>query len=237
MTKEGRTFFVKDMSKDFHTQFGFIAKKDLKKKGTVVSNTKKEFFIFDPFFIDAYKKIKRQPQIITLKDVAAIVAETGISRKSVIVDAGAGSGALSCFLAHLAKKVTCYDVRDDFIAVVKANKKMLGLKNLTIKKGSIYEEITQKNVDVMTLDVPEPWKAISTTHSALKQGGFLVSYSPTIVQAADFVNAVLRTPAFIHVKTIELIQREWEINERKVRPKTSIINHTGFLSFARKMDA
>ena len=40
---------------------------------------------------------------------------------------------------------------------------------------------------------------------------------------------------FIHVKTVELIQREWEIEERKVRPITTQTVHTGFLSFVRKV--
>ena len=60
MTREGKQYFIRDTSQDFHTQFGFVAKRDLKKKsGSVKSQTGKEFFIFDPLFIDNYKKIKR----------------------------------------------------------------------------------------------------------------------------------------------------------------------------------
>jgi len=51
----------------------------------------------------------------------------------------------------------------------------------------------------------------------------------------DFVNAVNKNKNFIHVKTVELIQREWEIEERKVRPITTQTVHTGFLSFVRKV--
>ena len=32
LTPEGRKFYVKDLKADFHTQFGFIKKADLKKK-------------------------------------------------------------------------------------------------------------------------------------------------------------------------------------------------------------
>ena len=45
---------------------------DLKAKtgSKISSNTKKEFTIFNPYFIDLYRKIKRDAQIIPLKDIA-----------------------------------------------------------------------------------------------------------------------------------------------------------------------
>ena len=77
-------FVVKDLNKDFHTKHGFFNKEDLKNKtgSIVISNTKKEFRVFDPYFIDLYKKIKRDAQIIPLKDIGLIIAETGINDKS-----------------------------------------------------------------------------------------------------------------------------------------------------------
>src|SRR3989338_8720801 len=107
MNKYGKRFLVKDTSKDMHTQFGYFNKKDLKaKSGKIKTNTGKEFTIFNPFFIDLYRKIKRDAQIIPLKDIGLIVSETGVNNKSKVVDAGAGSGALACFLANIAKEVT-----------------------------------------------------------------------------------------------------------------------------------
>ena len=236
ITKQGKKFYVRDLSKDFHTQFGYIKAKDLKKKkGKLISNTKKEFYIFEPSFIDVYKKIKRMPQIMTLKDLGLIIAETGINSKSKVVDAGAGSGALACFLANLTKEVVSYEIRKDFLKVAEYNKKLLGLKNLKLNNKDIYKGITEKNVDLITLDLPEPWKVIEYAAKALKIGGFLVSYSPTVPQVMDFVKEVDKNKNFVHVKTIELIKREWDIKDRVVRPKTSIINHTGFLTFVRKV--
>jgi len=184
-------------------------------------------------FIDVYKKIKRSAQIISLKDIGAIIAYTGVNRNSKVVDAGAGSGALACFLAHICKEVTTYEIRDDFYNIVKENKERLGLKNLNIKKKDVFEGITERDVDLITLDLPDPWNALDAVNKALKVGGFLVSYSPTIFQVADFVNQL--TDDFIHLLTIELIKREWEIKGRKVRPITTQNVHTGFLSFVRKI--
>ncbi|MBI4176564.1 MAG: hypothetical protein HY518_05140 [Candidatus Aenigmarchaeota archaeon] len=90
-------------------------------------------------------------------------------------------------------------------------------------------------MDAVTLDVPEPWKALPHAAAALKAGGFLVSYSPSVPQAADFVNAVLGDASFVHIKTFEIIEREWEISGRKVRPVTAAIGHSGFISIVRKL--
>lgn len=79
-----KKFFVRDLSKDFHTQYGFVKAKDLKKKsGRVKTNTGKWFSILEPSFIDIYKKIKRDAQIMILKDIALIIVETGINSNSI----------------------------------------------------------------------------------------------------------------------------------------------------------
>ncbi len=231
-----RVYYVDDLNKDFHAKEGAILKKDLNKKdGSIIKTSQnKEFVIFSPSFIDHYKKIKRIAQIITLKDAAIIIAETGINKDSIILDAGAGSGALCCFLANYTKKVYAYELRDDFIEIVSKNIKMLDLKNITLKKKDIYEGISEKNIDLITLDLPEPWKVIKHAEKSLKTGGFIVSYSTSIPQTADFVNSIRKNENFIFIKTIELIEREWKIDGRRIRPKSEGLGYTGFLSFARK---
>ena len=238
ITGQGRKFYTKDLNEDLHTQYGVIKKEDLKKakEGSLLkSNTNKEFFIFNPSFIDLYRKIKRDAQIIPLKDIGLIIAETGINRQSKVLDAGSGSGALACFLSSIAKEAITYEIREDFIEIVKSNIEFLGLKNIKIKNKDIYNEIDDKDIDVLILDVPEPWKALENCAKALKPGGFLVSYSPSVPQVADFVNALRKDENFVYLKTVEITEREWEVEERKVRPKSTGIGHSGFLSFARKV--
>ena len=238
ITKQGRKFYAKNLDEDLHTQYGFIKKDDLKKAkegDALTSNTNKEFFVFSPAFIDLYRKIKRDAQIIPQKDIGLIIAETGINRESKVLDAGSGSGALACFIAAIAKEVVTYEIRDDFIEIVKSNIEFLNLKNIKIRKKDIYQEIDDKNVDVVILDVPEPWEALNNCATALKPGGFLVSYSPSVPQVADFVNALKKNETFVCLKTAEISEREWEVEERKVRPKSAGIGHSGFLSFARKV--
>jgi tRNA (adenine57-N1/adenine58-N1)-methyltransferase catalytic subunit len=234
ITEEGKTFFIKNTNEDYHSQYGFIKKEDMK-EGKVITNKGKEMSCIKVSFNDLYRKIKKRAQIIPLKDVSMILGETGITNNSIVVDAGVGSGSLAIFLAMYAKKVYSFDIRDDHIEIAEQNRNYLDVKNLIIKKHNVYDSIPKKDVDVITLDVPEPWLVIDNADKALKLGGYLVSYSPCIPQNADFVNKIKENKNFIHIKTIEISNREWEIEGRKIRPKTKEIGHSGFISIARKI--
>jgi tRNA (adenine57-N1/adenine58-N1)-methyltransferase len=180
--------------------------------------------------------MKRGPQIIPLKDVGFIIAETAVNRDSVVLDAGAGSGGLSLFLANMVKKVYTMDIREDHLTIVKKNIEMLGLTNVKATLASVYEDKLPANIDLVTLDTPEPWLALSNVNSVLKPGGFIVSYSPCTPQISDFVEAVEAMDDLVYLKTVELIEREWDFQGRKVRPKSQQrINHSGFLTFVRKV--
>jgi len=139
------------------------------------------------------------------------------------------------FLAHHCKEVTAYEIREDFFAILAANKEFMSLSNLTIKNESIYDGISEKNLDLVTLDLPEPWKVVEHSAGALKAGGFLVSYSPSVPQVMDFVSAVKSNSSFVYLRTVEVLLREWDVSERKVRPKSSMMGHSGFLVFCRKV--
>ena len=233
----GKEYFVKDNTQDFHCADGVIKKLDLAKKdgSLVCTNTEKEFVLLTPTFFDCYKRIQRLAQIIPRKDIGLMITETGVGKKSVVVDAGAGSGALAIFLSQIVKKVKTYDVRKDHLTIVQKNCQKLGITNVTIALHDIYTSIPDKNVDLITLDIPEPWKVLDHAAKSLKLGHFLVSYSPTIPQVSDFVAAVKKHPSFIHEKTVEVLLREWEIDERKIRPFSQMMGHSGFLTFIRKI--
>jgi len=236
ITKDRKKFYVRDINKDVHTQFGLIKARDLKKKsGKIKSNTGKEFFIMPPGFADKFARIKRLAQIITLKDIATIITETGINHTSKVVDAGAGSGALACALAHLCKQVTTYEIRKSFIKIVKENKNLFELKNLKIKNKDIYKKIDERNLDLITLDLPEPWKAINNAAKSLKTGAFLVAYLPQITQVIEFVKQLNNNKDFIYIKTLENIQRRWNIDGKIARPESRMIGHTAFIVFARRV--
>jgi tRNA (adenine57-N1/adenine58-N1)-methyltransferase len=230
--------FITDTSKNFHTKFGEIKKEFFSEKdGAKISIGNQEYKLLTPCFIDLYLEINRLAQIIPLKDIGSIITFTGINRDSKIVDAGSGSGGLSLFLAGIAKEVKTYDIKEENVELVRKNISFLGMKNIEANHGDIYDSknINEKDIDVFTLDVPEPWNAVETAENVLKTGGFLVCYSPCIPPLSDFLEAVNKNENFEHMRTIEIIERDWEFDGRKIRPESQQIGHSGFLSFIRKI--
>lgn len=230
-----RQYFVEDLTKDLQTDYGTIKKSDLKKTGRIQTERNKEFSIFDASFIDIYKRLKRLPQIIPLKDIGFILAQTGVGSESIVVEAGTGSGALGIFLARHVKKVVSYEIKEEHLNIAEKNIKELGIKNMQLKNKDITKKIDEKDVDLICLDMPDPWNALANAEKALKQGGFLVAYCPMMSQSTDFVNSVSKQKGLWHIKTVELSEREWEIEKRKVRPKSKSTIHSGFLSICRKI--
>lgn len=233
ISSDGRSFIWK--GNDFHTQFGYISGKTMenaKPGSTVRTNTGKEFTVIQASFIDSYRRIRRGPQTMPLKDIGTIIAMAGIGKNSKVADAGAGSGAMACFLGNIAKSVATYEIRDDFAEIAEQNIRTLGLKNIKLKRKSIYDGIDEKKLDAVFLDLPEPWKAIKASADALVPGGFLVSYSPTIPQVIDFVTE-LKNHGFTEPEIFESIQRFWECDDRKTRPSSIPIGHSGFVVISR----
>jgi tRNA (adenine57-N1/adenine58-N1)-methyltransferase len=185
--------------------------------------------------IDFLKKAKRGPQVILPKDAGLIVSVTGCSPGWKVVDAGTGSGFLALFLANLGCKVYTYEKEERFYNIAKNNIKNSGLKNIKIKNSDITKGIKEKNLDMITLDMKNPEKVIKHAYNSLKSGGWLVVYSMHIEQIQK-VWKELKKYDFKESKILENIQREWQIEGRTfTRPKTHMLAHTGFLTFARKI--
>ncbi|MBI4149871.1 tRNA (adenine-N1)-methyltransferase [Candidatus Woesearchaeota archaeon] len=237
ISQDNQSYLLRDITKDFHTKHGFLKATEIKKAKdgqTLTTNLGYKFIVLSPTFADLFSKIDRGPQIITPKDIGTIAAYTGIGKDSFVVDAGSGSGALCCFIAHLAKKVVTYENDSRSVEVTKKNIQLLGLKNIKLKQADVYQGIEEKNVDVITLDLPEPWKCLEHAHKALKPGGFLVSYSPHITQILQLVNQATAL-GFTHMKTQETIERQWVVEGQRARPEYQMLGHTGFLAFFRKV--
>jgi tRNA (adenine57-N1/adenine58-N1)-methyltransferase len=186
--------------------------------------------------LDIIKKLKRMPQIIMSKDASLILGYTGISPESSIVDAGSGSGFLCIFLAYYCNKgkVVTYEKRPDFTEVVKKNVKLSELKNIVVKEKDVFEGIEEKNVDLITLDMKDAEKMVENVFHILKPGGWLVIYSPYIEQV-EAVREEIEKLDFVQIKTVENIVREWRVG-RHTLPEPFGILHTGFLTFARKIN-
>lgn len=221
------------IDKDLHTDAGVIKEEDLKKSNkTLKSSTDKEFLVFDANFIDQLEKIKRGPAIMTKKDIGIILSNTGIGKDSVVLDAGTGCGVTASLLARFVKKIISYERNEDFFRLAGKNFEFLNVKNVELKNDDVYNGISEKNLDLIVFDLTEPWNALKHAYNALKSGCFLVAYLPTIVQVIDLI---AMQKGFLHYRTVEVFEREWHIEGKRVRPKNQMLGHTGFLVFLRKI--
>ncbi|MBI4154710.1 methyltransferase domain-containing protein [Candidatus Woesearchaeota archaeon] len=218
---------------DFHSNFGIIKEKDILKGGMIKSNKGNIFYVFDANFFDKMQKIKRLPQAIMEKDIASILMYADINKKSIVLEAGTGSGKLCSYLARYSKKIFSFEINEQFIEVAKENFKDLNLKNIEIKKGNIYEKIDLKEkVDAVCLDLPESWEALKNVENNLKPGGVFVSYLPTIVQVINLVKESQKYNLKF-IKCIENTERSWIVENERVRPENKT-QFTAFLVFFRK---
>ncbi|MDO8655964.1 MAG: methyltransferase domain-containing protein, partial [Nanoarchaeota archaeon] len=158
----------------------------------------------------------------------------GINKDSEVLDAGGGSGSLCLSLANICKKVTVYEIHPEHHKVVQKNIDLSGLNNVTLKKDDIYQGIKEKELDLITLDLPEPWQVVKHAEKSLKEGGFLVIYLPNLTQMQRFL-ASLKGTSLKMLETVELLERKWAINEQIMRPEFQMLGHTGFMAFCRKM--
>ncbi|HLC58599.1 MAG TPA: methyltransferase [Candidatus Nanoarchaeia archaeon] len=216
---------------DFHSHFGFLKEKDIT-EGIVKSNLGKEFIVFDASFIDNIHQIKRGPAISHPKDIGTIIATTGVGVKSKVVDAGSGCANLALSLARIGCDVTTYEINQQHHDIAKHNIENIN-KKIKIKNKDIYKGIDEKNLDLVMLDLPEPWQVLEHAHKKLKSGGFLVAYLPTIIQVSQLVQNL--KDKFYLWKVSETLEREWHVAELRVRPKNQMLGHTAFLVFARKI--
>jgi len=235
MAKSGEKFYVPDDTKDYHMQFGTVRKDEFQNPVTHSNAKEKTLHIIDADFKDNYMRMKRLAQIMHVKDLGRIISETGVGPESIVVDAGTGTGAAACFLARYVKHVISYDINEVHQAVARENAKELEITNITFKIQDITQGITERKIDLVLLDLPEPWQALETALVCLKRGGYLVTYSPTILQVHQSVTSAEEREDLIYIKTIEIIEREWHVTQKSVRPKMGDLSHTGFLSFFRNV--
>ena len=180
-----------------------------------------------------YSRLKRGPQVILPKDIGIIIAYTGIGKGSVCVDAGTGSGWLAVSLGRICKSVVSYDVREDFLKIADRNVKGEGLDNVLLKNADVMEGIEEKDVDLVTLDMPDSEKALRNAHGALKAGGYVVGYLPHTEQVKRFVEE-LEQLGFSNITSMEVIARDMLVRKEGTRPSTKGVWHTGYLVFAQK---
>jgi tRNA (adenine57-N1/adenine58-N1)-methyltransferase len=236
-----RTYLVKVKSGEaFHTHKGFVQFDDVlgKRFGDVVqTNLGFPFFLLKPNIYDYLSKSWRATQIVYLKDTAQIVAFSGIGPGDIVIEAGTGSGALTCALAHYVKprgKIYSYDIKAAFQKKALKNLIRAGVAEFVeLKVGDAVSGFDEKYADAVVLDLATPWLVVPSAYEALRGAGCIVSFSPTIEQVVKTVQALRKH--FVGVETVECISRSFKVKEGATRPETLMIGHTGYITHARKV--
>ena len=235
--KERRYLITLRPSATFHTHVGIVAHDDLigaREGSTILGSTGRRFLVVRPTLSDAVLKMPRGAQVIYPKDLGAILVEADIFPGVRVLEAGVGSGALSMALLRAGADVVGYELREDFADRARANvAAMVGEQaSYRVELRDVYEGIVEGGLDRILLDLPEPWRVLAHARTAMRPGGILCAYLPSINQTAQLRNA-LEEFGFGLASTLEVLHRTWHIEDRSVRPDHRMVGHTGFLTTAR----
>jgi tRNA (adenine57-N1/adenine58-N1)-methyltransferase len=199
------------------------------------SNAK--YLLLRPTLSDVVLNMPRGAQVIYPKDLGAILLAADIFPGARVLEAGVGSGALSMTLLRAGAHVVGYEIRSDFAATAVANVlSALGhTDGYDVQERDVYAGISEQGLDRVVLDLPEPWNVVGHAEAALRPGGILCAYVPSITQAAE-LRAALASSSFGLEETFEILRRTWHIEGRSVRPDQRMVGHTGFITTARLLD-
>ena len=224
---------------EFHTHTGIVGHEQLvgeDEGATVRSTTGARYTAMRPTLADFVLRMPRGAQVIYPKDLGAILMLADIHPGVKVLEAGVGSGALSLTLVRAGAEVVGYELRSDFAAKAIANvAAFLGEEPATrfrVEERDVYDGIEERDVDRVVLDLPEPWQVVKHAESALRPGGILVAYTPSIMQAAQ-LRDTLAASHFELASTVEHLARTWHVEGQAVRPDHRMVAHTGFLTSAR----
>ena len=88
---------IVERGKKISTHLGIIDLKNVKEGMKIKSHLGKEFFVVRPNILDLIEKMKRGAQVILPKDIALIIAYTGLMPNWKVLDVGTGSAFSSIF--------------------------------------------------------------------------------------------------------------------------------------------
>jgi tRNA (adenine57-N1/adenine58-N1)-methyltransferase catalytic subunit len=239
---KGRRYLVLlEKGGEFHTHAGTVPHDTIlgRQEGSIIrSSLGARYIAVRPTLAEIVLKMPRGAQVIYPKDLGQILVMADISPGARVLEAGLGSGALSMALLRAGAHVVGYELRDDFakraVANVTAFLGEAALERYHVEVRDVYEGIAEKGLDRVLLDLPEPWRVVKHAAGAMRPGGIIVSYLPTVGQVMTLRQA-LADAGFGMAETVEVLLRPWHVDGQSVRPEHRMVGHTGFLTAARLM--
>jgi tRNA (adenine57-N1/adenine58-N1)-methyltransferase catalytic subunit len=210
--------------------------------GVVVTSTGGvEFLVLRPLLPDFVVSMPRGAAVVYPKDAAQIVTMADIFPGARVVEAGVGSGALTCTLLRAvgpAGRLTSYERRDDFAEIASRNvSAFFGGDHPAwdLVVGDLVTDLTERDVDRLVLDMLAPWECVPVVADALTPGGLVCAYVATTTQLSRFVETLREHQGFTEPESWESLVRGWHVEGLAVRPEHRMNGHTGFLVTARRL--
>ena len=232
---------------EFFTHHGAVKHDDLigAPEGSIITSSKDaDYLALRPLLTDYVLSMPRGAQVIYPKDAAQIVHEGDVFPGARVVEAGAGSGALTCSLLRAVGpegRVVSFEIRADHAEHAERNVRTFhgGLpENWDLRvddlAGTTVEDLGGP-VDRVVLDMLAPWDCLPTVHDILVPGGVLVAYVATTTQLSRVVETLREQRSWTEPRAWESINRDWHVVGLAVRPEHRIQGHTAFLVTARRL--
>lgn len=242
---KGRKFTViLEEGKQFHTHRGGIAHDDLigSPEGSIVAATSgTEYLALRPLLVDYVLSMPRGAQVIYPKDAAQIVTEGDIFPGARVLEAGAGSGALTCSLLRAVGErgeVVSYEIRDDHAEHALRNVETFfsgSPANWSLIVDDLAHIDTGERFDRIVLDMVAPWEPLEVVRIILKPGGVLTIYVATVTQLSRVIEAIREQGCWTEPRAWESLVRDWSAVGLAVRPEHKMQGHTAFLITARRL--
>jgi tRNA (adenine57-N1/adenine58-N1)-methyltransferase catalytic subunit len=236
---------VLEPGRSFHTHRGAVLHDDLigEPEGIVVkaqpSGT--QYLALRPLLADFVLSMPRGAAVVYPKDAAQIVAMGDVFPGARVIEAGAGSGALTCSLLRAVGeggRVVSYERREEFAAVARKNvTRFFGEQPATwdLRDGDVIEHPVDEPADRIVLDMLAPWEIVPTVGQVLVPGGVLIVYVATVTQLSRIVEALREHGGFTEPASWETLVRPWHVVGLAVRPEHRMVGHTAFLVSARRL--
>ena len=207
----------------------------------VLSTSGTPYFALRPLYEDFILAMPRGATIVYPKDSALILGYADIFPGSKILEAGAGSGALSISLLRATGEsglLHSFEERAEFADIARENVKNYFGKLPTqwrLEIGSVQNSKLEPIYDRVIFDMLAPWDCLEIAAAALKPGGLLCCYVATTTQLSRVAEGLKESGNFTEPETFESLIRPWHHEGLAVRPQHSMNAHTGFLTFARRI--
>jgi tRNA (adenine57-N1/adenine58-N1)-methyltransferase len=234
---------VLEPGKEFHTHRGAIEHNALigLPDGSVVTSAgSTSYLALRPLLSDYVLSMPRGAQVIYPKDAAQIVAMGDIFPGAKVLEAGVGSGALTCSLLRAVGdggELHSYELREDFAAIAQKNvEAFLGgpQKAWHLHSGDVAGN-PETGFDRIILDMLTPWETLDMVEKSLIPGGVFIGYVATTPQLSELVEALRERGGWTEPRAWESLVRDWHADGLAVRPDHRMIAHTAFLVSARKL--